>query len=402
MVRPATRPAKPGYNWVSLLQFAGSGLGMAGFLGIGLSGLAYAILQPFITPDEISWDVLLMAAGGVWAGCLLIPSAVHSLAHLMGRPLPHYGLRGALPACTFFLLPLTILLGGWLLQMQLAPLLAPVHVLAASLSVAGLVWLGLRGLQLGGARLLWGSLASGLTAAPAISIALEAVVGLSLLLLGGLYVATNPHLMGQLPYIQSNLPHVHTSEDVLSLLADFLNDPVLLGLILVDLSLFTPLIEELFKPVALWLLVWRRPFTNAQGFAIGVLGGAGFALMENLFSAASTQEWVFTTSVRFGATAFHIATAGLMGWAIVRAKNEERYLGVFLIYAFNILLHGLWNGVVVFQSFAPQLIAGRELAAGLVLVGITLLSIAILIGMNARLQPPKTALASRPRRKTAK
>lgn len=391
----ASRPAKPrqAYNWVTLTQFIGSGFGLFAYLSVGLSTLAYVVLQPLLQHEAgIGWDFLLSASGALWASVLLLPSLIFSLAHLLQHPLPATSRSNSLvPALAFVLLPVAILAGRWLLANDHLILLPPVHVVAATLSVAGLVWLGIRKLQLGGRRLVWGGFASGLTAAPFISIIFEAIVGIAILAFAMAYIGTNENLLSQLPQIESTLPTIETREEFQTLFIDFFNNPVLLGLLLTDLSLFTPLIEELFKPIAVWLLVWRRPLTSAQGFAIGLLGGAGFALLENLFSGANTAEWVFTTSVRFGATAFHIATAGLMGWAIVRAKNEARYLAVFLVYGFNILLHGLWNGIVVLQSFTPQLLAGREVAANATLAAITVLCVAILIYMNRQLQPPLAA-----------
>ncbi len=392
-----SRPAKPRFNWVSWLQLLGSGFGAAGFLSIGLSSLAYVVLQPLLEPGEATaWDLLLTAAAALWAGVLLLPSAALSLANLLGRPLRRFTLDNRLAVLAFGVLPLAILAGSWLLEAQLHIALPPVHILAASLSVGGLAWLSLRGLQLGSPRLTWGAFASGLTAAPLFAIVLELIVGLGLLVIGTVYVLGTPSLANQIPHIEAMLPTLESSEEMLALLHDFLTNPFLLGLLLLDLSLFTPLIEELFKPIAVWILIWRRPITNAQGFAIGLLGGAGFALMENLFSA-SVLEWASTTTVRFGATAFHIATAGLMGWAIARAKNEAKALNVFLVYGFNILLHGLWNGIVVLQSLAPALLLGREIAAWLLLFAITALSVYILVLMNRKLQPPHNPPLARKR-----
>lgn len=382
-----SRPAKPRFNWVSWLQFLGSSLGAASFLSIGLSSLAYVVLQPlFEAAAGPDWDVLLTSAAAIWAGLLLLPSAILSLAHLFNKPLPRLKLDNRVAVLAFIVLPLAILAGSWLLESELHIALPPVHILAASLSVAGLVWLGLRGLKLG-PRLTWGAFASGLTAAPLVASILELIVSLGLLIIGTLYVLNTPLLANQIPHIEAVLPTLQDGEAILALLHDFFNDPFILSLLLLDLSLFTPLIEELFKPIALWILIWRRPITNAQGFAIGLLGGAGFALMENLFSA-SILEWAGTTTVRFGATAFHIATAGLMGWAIARAKNDAKALNVFLVYSFNILLHGLWNGIVVLQSFTPALLQGREVAAWAALLAITALSVYILAFMNRKLQPP--------------
>lgn len=398
--RRVARPAKPTTkpSWVTLLQFTGSSLGLMGFLSMAFSGLAYAILQPLLFTEPFSVSILLAAAAALWAGLLLLPSAAYSLAQLMNRPLaPPPAIKGNLAALAFLLLPLVILGGAAALGQGLEILLPPVHVLAASLSVLGLVWLGLHGLRLGGPRLTWGALASGLTAAPLLAGLLELLVGFFLLILAGIYLFTQPALAAQLPYIESALPRMQDAEEMLQLVADFVHDPVILGLALAQLALFTPLIEELLKPIAVWLLVWRRPLSNAQGFAIGLLGGAGFALLENLFSANASASWALTASLRFGATAFHIATAGLMGWALVRAKNEGRYLGVFLVYGFNILLHGLWNGVVVLQSFAPHFITGREELGGLALAAITLISLTVLAVMNRKLQAPLTQLARKSR-----
>lgn len=382
------RPAKTGFNWVSWLQFLGSGFGAAGFLSIGLSSLAYVVLQPLLQPAEgPAWDLLLTSAAALWAGILLLPSAALSLAHLFNKPVRRFKLDPRLAVLAFVILPLAILAGSWLLESELHIVLPAVHILAASLSVGALVWLSLHRLQLGGPRLTWGALASGLTAAPFIAIILELLVGFGLLIIGAVYVLSTPSLASQLPHIEAAMAGIQNGEELLVLLHDFFNDPFILGLLLLDLSLFTPLIEELFKPVALWILIWRRPITNAQGFAIGVLGGAGFALMENLF-AGSTLDWASTTTVRLGATAFHIATAGLMGWAIARAKNEAKVLNVFLVYGFNILLHGLWNGIVVLQSFTPTLLAGREVTAWLILLGIGTLCVYILMLMNHKLRPP--------------
>lgn len=382
------RPAKPSFNWVSWLQFLGSAFGAVGFLSIGLSSLAYVVLQPILQPTASpEWDMLLTATAALWAGVLLLPSAALSLAHLFNKPVRRFKLDPRLAVLAFVVLPLAILTGGWLLESELHIALPPVHILAASLSVGGLVWISLRRLQLGGLRLTWGAFASGLTAAPFVAIVLELLVGFVLVVIGAVYVLSTPSLASQIPHIETAMSGIENGEQLLELLHDFFNDPFILGLLLLDLSLFTPLIEELFKPVALWILIWRRPITNAQGFAIGVLGGAGFALMENLF-AGSVLDWASTTTVRLGATAFHIATAGLMGWAIARAKNEAKVLNVFLVYGFNIILHGLWNGIVVLQSFTPALLHGREVTAWLILLGIGTLCVYLLLLMNYRLRPP--------------
>jgi hypothetical protein len=393
---------------LSALQFAGSSFGLTLFWSTAVGGFALAVFSLLSSAPQDAANLLLVAAAALWAGLLLLPSAAYSLAALLQRSVR----RLQLPATLGRLLPLAIpvllgtaiLLGSLAQQGQLALLLSPLHIAAATLSVAWFVWLGLRRLQLGSAQLGWGSLASGLVAAPFIAIFFEFAGGLLLVAIALVYVATNPALSREMLHIQSMLPVVENDpERLLNLLDAFINDPIILSLMVTNFSLFVPLIEELAKPVAVWLLVWRGKLSNAQGFGIGLLGGAGFALMENLFSGAQTLDWTGTAVVRIGATAFHIATAGLMGWAIVRAKNEGRYLAVFVVYAVNILLHGLWNGVIILQSFSPSgASADFSTAGALILLAVAGISVGILAYMNRKLQPaPAATPAAAPVRRRA-
>lgn len=391
------------------MQFAGSSFGLTLFWSTAVGGFALAVFSLLSSAPQDAANLLLVAAAALWAGLLLLPSAAYSLAALLQRSLRRLQLPANLvrlfPLGVPVLLAVAILLGNLAQQQgQLTLLLSPLHVAAATLSVAWFAWLGLRKLQLGSAQLGWGSLASGLVAAPFIAIFFEFAGGLLLIAIAILYVATNPALSREILHIQSMLPAVENDpERLLQLLDGFINDPIILSLIVTNFSLFVPLIEELAKPVAVWLLVWRGKLSNAQGFGIGLLGGAGFALMENLFSGAQTLDWTGTAVARIGATAFHIATAGLMGWAIVRAKNEGRYLAVFVVYAINILLHGLWNGVIILQSFSPSgASADFSTAGALILLTVAGISIGILAYMNRKLQPALAAMpAAAPVRRRA-
>jgi RsiW-degrading membrane proteinase PrsW (M82 family) len=124
-----------------------------------------------------------------------------------------------------------------------------------------------------------------------------------------------------------------------------------LGTALVGLGLFVPLIEELFKPIGVLLLL-RRPLTAAQGFALGALCGAGYALAENLTIGADAETWALISVGRFGTTIMHIFTAALSGYALARAKNEKRYLALIGTYLLNVFIHGAWNSLVVLNSAA--------------------------------------------------
>jgi hypothetical protein len=383
------------FETASFLQFCASALGLMLFWTAAFGSLL-AALGGFVGATAGSADLLLVAVSAFWAGLLLLPSAAYSLARLTRLTVPTLQIeekrRNLLFSFGFSLLPVILLIGALTLDSSLAVLLSPLHVIAASLSVGLMLWLALRELPLGSAQLRWGGLASGLTAAPLFAITLEIFAGAVLGALGLFYLSLQP---GHLQALTNTLQTATAQGDLSQLepiLRSLLSDPVIISLITVNFALFVPLIEELIKPIAVWLLVWGRELTPAQGFGLGALSGAGFALFENLFSGASAAAWPTAAFIRIGATAFHIATSALMGWAIVRAKAESRYFGVFAVYAFNILLHSLWNGAIVLTTLsAPEIGLGDSLpfrataAMPLILALVTLISIAILYVMNGRL-----------------
>jgi len=383
-------------HWLSVLQFAGSAYGLVFFWAGALAAAFYALYQYSLSPDQAdsTADVLLTGAGMFWVGLLLIPPIVYALARLLKKQVPNIKFAPRLQKFFSLLLklgfPVAILGGALLLERNTQFLLSPFHVLAATLSVGWLLWLAIRKLDLGSLQLRWGAFAAGLTAGPIVAVLLEFAAGLLLVIAAIFYITLNPQLFEILQNLQGleNNP-----EASVSVLYRLLKDPVILGLVLANFSLFVPLIEELAKPIAVWILMWRTKLTPAQGFGLGMLSGAGFALFENLFSAVVT-DWTSTTLVRIGATAFHLATAGLMGWALVSAKNEKRYLRLIGVYIFNISLHGLWNGTVMVNSLSSLDTSAQvdllpfqlPIVSSFILLLITAISISILAAMNKRLR----------------
>jgi hypothetical protein len=164
---------------------------------------------------------------------------------------------------------------------------------------------------------------------------------------------------------------------------------------LVVVAILVPLIEEFFKPIGVWLLLGTQP-TPAQGFAAGVLSGAGFALFENLtLSASSGEEWSLVVMARIGTSIIHILTTGLTGWALALAWTRGRYLRLGATYLVSVSIHALWNGLVILAivpEFLPDLSsypdalenigAASPIGFLILLVG----SLVLLIGSNRALK----------------
>ena len=381
-------------HWPSVVQFAGSGLGLAffwtGAAGATVVGLYGLILSP--AEPQTATDAFFLAWAAAWVGFLLLPSVVHAFARLSGKPVLKLGYKGHTNILLPFLFPLIYLatLAAGHLTTQIPGLawiaLPPLHILAATLPLGWIVFASIRKLDLGSRQRKWGALATGLILGPALALIFELLLGVALFLVGAIYIGSNPELISNLNELRAIVENSSFSQqDLVQVLGDFLSDPFLYTLVILNFSVFVPIVEEVVKPISVWLLLLLGPLTPAAGFGLGLISGAGFALLENLFSGASLDAWAGTAATRVGATAFHLGTSALMGWGIVRARNERRYAKLAGIYLLSIMLHGAWNAVVVATSLGPGLPAEGSffpfeitLISGVALFGITVISLGLL------------------------
>jgi hypothetical protein len=154
----------------------------------------------------------------------------------------------------------------------------------------------------------------------------------------------------------------------------------------------TPLIEEAVK--TLWMGVagiWLRP-GPARAFLLGVASGAGFALVENVLNGAFlTSFWTVGVLSRLAATFMHCATGGLVGWGWGQLWTKRRSWRWLLASGGAVLLHGVWNGLVVGTVASGLQAAARSqdltavttsgLAATAMLLALLLLAVVTLAGL---------------------
>jgi hypothetical protein len=122
--------------------------------------------------------------------------------------------------------------------------------------------------------------------------------------------------------------------------------PVSITLI-VTFVILIPIIEELVKPLGVALMSYRRP-SQVQAFLWGLAGGAGFALIENIFNTLLTlQGWAFVAPLRIGATAMHCLGSGLiaLGWHHLLVKRRPWWL--MATYGLSVTIHAVWNATAV-------------------------------------------------------
>lgn len=359
MQSPSTTPIPQEFNsrsetdWPSVLQFGLSLLAITTLWLMAISLAGMGLMQYFsseVLPEE-TIAIFLMSAAIGFIGVLLIPSVYYSLQRIMRRPSTNVesSPRNILFVLLIGIMPLVFGLGYWIsTNNNLALILLPIfHILAIGLPILILVILALRGLQLGSAQRVWGTFGSGAVLAPVIAFTLEAFALIALVLVWAISISFQPEIANELLSLSEELQNAQPSPEVITgLLAQYLTSPAVLFSAFAFVAVIVALIEELVKPIGVWLLANRR-LTPTEGFIAGVLCGAGYALTESLVLSSSIEAWSALVTVRIGTGVIHILTTGLMGWALAVAWREGRYLRLGTTYLLVVLLHAFWNSLTL-------------------------------------------------------
>lgn len=307
----------------------------------------------------------LFAAGLGAMGALMVPSAIHAARDLFGSGPPRQ-LREGQFAWISYLALLPLLLGIWI---QNGPewargFLPVAHVLANTAGIFFLLHIAHRRTPAMRAGRFWGAFASGLGLTPLVTFFLEMLILIGIGLVWILLVGLMPGVRQELLDLVSIMQTSSVSPGELQLALDrFAAAPGVLFTLFAYVAFLIPLVEELLKPAAVWLLA-RRKLDPWEGFLIGATSGAGYALFENLTIGAAADVWAFVTITRLGTAAVHIFTAGLTGWGLASAfadKKAGRAAGAFI---WAVALHGVWNGLNILSALG-EVPAVRKALGGL-------------------------------------
>ena len=358
---------------MTLIQLGFSALAAAGLLGfaviMGITGLVELINGGFNSANATAQFMMAYSLGlmgllclpSVWISALRLmnktPSGFMGLGGLFGkRDIPKKGWEayGMVSVLMILVLPPTLLVGHLVSQHDTIAwlLLPPLNLLATGLPVLWLALLGMRKLSGGSAQRRWGVFTVSLTYAPLLIMVIEMVMMVAAGLVGLAWLSTQPEKLNELMNLLQQLRSMPTPdpEMVMEFFTPYLNEPFVVFGLIVLAAVFVPIVEELLKPLGVWLLAWKK-FTPAQGWVAGVISGAGFALFENLGNTSGGgPEWAMVTASRITAALLHMLTTGLVGWAIVSIWTERRYLRFIAVYALAITIHGLWNGLAILGS----------------------------------------------------
>jgi len=214
------------------------------------------------------------------------------------------------------------------------------------------IWLlfsiGSKGIELGQRWRVFGIFGLSMTLSPLIMVVMEFVLLAGAIIIGAVFVAVQqPDLVREFTRLGALLQRAADQDALLKLLAPYISNPLLIVAAVGYVAVIVPLIEELFKPLAVWIFA-RNLESPAQGFAMGLLSGAAFALIESLNASASgTESWYVIVSVRASTSLLHVTTSGLVGWGIASAFREKRISRFFAAYFSAVAIHGIWNACAV-------------------------------------------------------
>ncbi len=376
-------PADRGYNLRSyILAISGSILAL-GALCAGATLFIFVLIDPAVFTDRndpvTPLQVNLLASSLIIMGGLLVPAVVFSIRNILGRSQPVLTLRG-LKWWEWIILLLAwigvLILATALFNNRMAEWIIPaLQALGVLLPIYVLVRVAAAGIELGTRQHAWGAFASGMTLSPLLSAMIEIVI-IALSVIGlGLYLALNPGTFSTLESLVRQLERASSLEQMLTLLGPFLRNPLTLFSALFYFSALTPFIEEPVKSIGVWL-GFDHLRSPAQGFALGALCGAGFALVESMFATFSPDKtWGIAFLTRSASGLMHIAASGLIGWGIARARQSRRYLPLIGTYALGMMIHGVWNGAAI-----SIVAGGLRIALNAVSHDIDLLGILMVLG----------------------
>ncbi len=358
-----SRPVIRIMSWGALITGVFLALGAASMLAlaglINLIGLSAVVSQKTNEPLSI-----LLLSGGIFSiGILLLPGVYFNFLVFFNKP---NTCKKGLTLDDRILIPSLIF--SWIFSLALGQLstlnyifsaitLPWINLFAIGLPILLYIRISLRGMELPTAQRMWSIFGASLIISPSLSIIFEIIAVVVIILLYTLYLRFLP---GQQVFLNTLIRTFQSSnqgiEESMRLVADLFFAPGIAITALATFSLAIPLIEETLKVILIWPII-NRIHCPSEGFALGSLCGAAFALTENFgFSSSGSNDWVANVAIRATVALPHIFNSGLMGWAIVSSWKNHHYGKFALAFASIFLLHGTWNAIslgIAVNNFAP-------------------------------------------------
>ena len=326
------------------------------FLLVGSLEIFPQVLQnvPNEPPIFHIFSLLIIAA-------LVLPVGYFNIRHFLGRLDPPTKLRNlsGWSICMLTVIWLLIILyvdkitvpaGEWIWLVEIS-----LYILSIGLPILIIISISLSGIPLGSKRRSWTIFGLGLVLSPMLILISEITILIFSFLVGMIYLAMNPALNHEIMSFFNQLVRINSIKGVQEFVIPYLLNPWIVAIILGFVSVIVPLVEEILKPAGTWLVV-KRNMKPREGFVLGVLSGAGYALFETLSAAGNMGNGQSGFLLgRAGTDLLHIFNTGIVGWAMISNWKLRGWFKLASVLILSIFTHGLWNGLSLSLGFGTYL-----------------------------------------------
>jgi hypothetical protein len=345
----------------SLLYLIFSGCGLLFTITVGVIVLLSSLVgviggetRDFLYPGFVaSWTLIGVSV-------LLVPGIVYAILRLMNKPLPEKFVTKQKYLLFVFLglwLPL-LALGGVLSQKASGDWLLLPALTVFLIAIPLWIWirLGNKGVQPEDKQATWSLLGVNMLITPAFVMVLEIIVIMMIALVGIIVIFISPSLTEEFMKIVQllNSSGMNTVL-IMRVIKPLIQNPWVIFSILGTMSVIIPIIEELCKPIWMWVFV--KKVDSSQGFLYGMFCGAAFALIESIGYMATPMDeaWTGLMIGRVGTGLLHVVTSGLVGWGLASAWHDKKYYRLAKAYFLAVFIHGLWNAIGLLMGFVEYL-----------------------------------------------
>jgi hypothetical protein len=386
----------------AIAQVVISSLGfLTSLIGGGLLlvfGLFSGMIDPLAANDAglmlvIGWTSLLIAVA-------FIAALISAIFHLQGRSMPALksSTQRIIQAALVVIWVISIL--GVLLISRFQALNLITSLLIIPLVLVPILfffWIGARNLSLGNRPRVWGAVAFNFSIMMPVVLIAELVLFFFIFLIAAVWLAGQPELLSQIMMYAEQISNgLMDPLEAEQLITDLVSRPIFLNGSILVVAILVPLIEELFKPMAIWFLAGKR-LTPSQGFVGGLIGGACFAMLESLGAVGipAESEWLMLLFGRTGTGLLHVTLSGLVGWGFASAIYNRNWGRAIFTYLLAVTIHGLWNFFALLSGIVPVLPISEEInnlpvllgqMGVFVLVVLFVINLVLLFSVNQQLQ----------------
>ena len=272
------------------------------------------------------------------------------------------------------------------------------NILIVVLPVMVFLLAGWHRLRLHSTQRAWGAFNFSQFVTPVVAVTFELIVFGVILIAAGTWLVQQAEFIPYMTLFESQgVLSEQAIESMINDLLPLIPPSLLYGGAILILCVYIPVIEEMFKPLAVWMFAGRK-ITPSEGFILGMVSGAAFGVTESLLMMAMAGGvWTSTVIGRAGASLLHVTTTAILGWTMARTWQDGKYMRVSLVYLAMIAVHGAWNLFAVMMGLNDMVfpveyewISALMPYAQWVLCGLAAAMLAALLLINRRLQKEST------------